>query len=203
MIKPNLRDMKKEATAHAIAEAAFALAMERGMNGFVVEDIVQRAGYSRRTFANYYSCKEEAVAMVAEPYHGVDEAIDCLDGMTTASNPVDALHGFTKLQLTTEYFGKMRTLVGLTKAHPTLLPYILIVHYKLQEAAQQVLHQLFPDRSPTYIRLLTSALTGAILPMFDGSMNVLLPGQPAQDDVDAVTFDDYMDVVFGHLRGGF
>ena len=38
------------------------LAVERGMDGFIVDDVVQQAGYSRRTFANYFSCKEEAVA---------------------------------------------------------------------------------------------------------------------------------------------
>ncbi|MFD0671003.1 TetR/AcrR family transcriptional regulator [Cohnella sp. GCM10027633] len=203
MIKPSLRDLKKEATAHALAEAAFELALERGMNGFVVEDVVQRAGYSRRTFANYFSCKEEAVAMVAEPFHGVDEAIDCLERMTGTTNPLDALHGFMMLQLTGEYFRKMRTLVGLAKSHQTLLPYILSVHYKMQEAARQVLDHLFPDRSPTYTRLLTCALTGAILPMFDGSMNVLLPGQPSEEGIGAVSFDAYMDTVFGHLRNGF
>lgn len=204
MIKPSLRDLKKEATAHALAEAAYALALERGMNGFVVEDVVQRAGYSRRTFANYFSCKEEAVAAVAEPFHGVDEAIDCLEGMTGGdATPLEALHRFVKLQLTAEYFRKMRDVVEIAKANPTLLPYVLSVHYKMQGAAQEVLNHLFPERSPAYTLLLTCALTGAILPMFDGSMNVLLPGQPSEEGIDAVSFDEYMDTVFERLRNGF
>src|SRR5690606_20653021 len=73
MDKPSLRAIKREATAQAIAEAAFALARERGLDGFVVDDIVQLAGFSRRTFANYYACKEEAVAMAVMTHHDVDE----------------------------------------------------------------------------------------------------------------------------------
>src|SRR5690554_2463187 len=62
MMEIGLRDQKKLATRKALAEAAFELAVERGADGFVVEDIVTKAGYSRRTFANYFSCKEEAIA---------------------------------------------------------------------------------------------------------------------------------------------
>lgn len=42
MIKQTLRDFKKEATEKALAEAAFELALEHGLDGFVVEDIVQK-----------------------------------------------------------------------------------------------------------------------------------------------------------------
>ncbi len=200
----NLRDMKKEATAHALAEAAFELAMERGLNGFVVEDVVQRAGYSRRTFANYYSCKEEAVAMAAEPFHDVEEACEMLERMPETATPLDALEQFTKLRLTSEYFRRIRMLVTIARAHPTLAPYILSVHFKLQLAAQAVLNSLFHERYPeAYIRLLTSALTGAIMPMFDGSVNVLLPGQLPEEAPDSIAFEAYMDNVFGYLRNGF
>ena len=67
-----MRDLKREATAQALAEAAFELTRERGLFGFVTADVVERAGYSRRTFANHFSCKEEAVAAVA--FGGVDDA---------------------------------------------------------------------------------------------------------------------------------
>lgn len=47
--KPTLRDKKKEATAYALSQSAFELALELGMDGFIVDDVVQKAGYSRRT----------------------------------------------------------------------------------------------------------------------------------------------------------
>lgn len=200
----NLRDLKKEATAHALAEAAFELALERGMNGFVVEDVVQKAGYSRRTFANYFSCKEEAVAVAAVPFDGVEEAIDLFEQIPDSSTPLDALERLMKLRLTAEYFRKIRKLVTLAKDNPTLAPYILSVHYKQIAGAQIVLNRLFPNRySPEYLQLLTGALTGVIMPMFDGSMNVLLPGQPPEEAPGALTFDAYMDQVFGYLKNGF
>ena len=57
-----LRETKPLETSHSAAQAAYELAMERGVDDFTIEDIVDRAGYSRRTFANHYSCKEEAIA---------------------------------------------------------------------------------------------------------------------------------------------
>ncbi len=72
----SLRDIKKEKTTNDLAEAAFELAIERGLDGFVVDDIVQRAGYSRRTFANYFSCKEEAVVTVALNQKGASKVAD-------------------------------------------------------------------------------------------------------------------------------
>ena len=67
MSENTLRDKKKQATRQALAEAAFNLALESGVDGFVVEDIVTKAGYSRRTFANYFTCKEEAIAAPVNP----------------------------------------------------------------------------------------------------------------------------------------
>ncbi|MEK3715313.1 TetR family transcriptional regulator [Paenibacillus sp. FSL R7-0333] len=65
MLKRNLRETKKEQTAQILADKAFELALEKGLDGYIIEDVVHRAGYSRRTFSNYYSCKEEALAKAA------------------------------------------------------------------------------------------------------------------------------------------
>lgn len=204
MTRPGLRNMKKEATAHALAEAAFELTLERGLNAFVVEDVVQRAGFSRRTFANYYSCKEEAVASVAVPFHGVEEGIETLDRIPSGTSPLEVMHQFMKLQLTGDYIRIMRRLSQLAKEYPTLEPYILSVHNQLQAVAQEVLAHLFQDRyPPTYIHLLTGALTGAVMPLYDGSLNVLLPGQELAEAPDAISFDQHMDTVFEYLRNGF
>jgi AcrR family transcriptional regulator len=204
MIKPSLRDMKKEATAHALAEAAFELALARGLHGFVVEDVVQLAGYSRRTFANHYSCKEEAIAMVAVPFHGVDEGTELLETMPDNIAPLDAMREFMKLQLTADYLRKMRELALLAKEYPTLEPYILNVHYKLQAMAQEVLNHLFNDRYPVWHAcLIAGALTGAIMPLCNGSLNVLLPGQSSEEVPGALSFEEYMDNVFEYLRKGF
>jgi AcrR family transcriptional regulator len=57
-----LRERKKLATKHALAVAARRLAVERGLENVRVEDIAGAVNVSRRTFTNYFACKEEAIA---------------------------------------------------------------------------------------------------------------------------------------------
>ena len=204
MNKHSLRDIKREATANGLADAAFALAMEKGLDGFVVEDVVQRAGYSRRTFANYYSCKEEAVAMAAVIFKGADEVEDWIGSLNEDMTPLDILYQLMKLQLTGEHFWKLRQLVTLSKHHKALEPYILSALRSLQITAQDVLSDLSRRRYPEgYTHLLVGAVYGAVLPLLDGSLNVLLPGESASEAPGAITFDHYLDTMFEYLRKGF
>ncbi|MFX3637011.1 MAG: TetR/AcrR family transcriptional regulator [Candidatus Pristimantibacillus sp.] len=202
MNKQSLRDIKREATAIALADAAFALALERGMDGFVVEDVVQRAGYSRRTFANHYSCKEEAIASAAVFFKGADEVKDWIEGLNEDISPLDILYHLLKMQLTTEHFLKLQQLISLSKQYPTLEPYILSGLRRLQKSAQNTLSELSHGRYPEgYTHLLVGAVYGAVLPLLDGNLNVLLPGQSAAEET--ITFDHYLDTMFDYLRNGF
>ena len=196
--------MKKEATAQALANAAFELAMERGLDGFVVEDVVQQAGYSRRTFANHFSCKEEAVAMGIVTFKGAEEIEEWLASLPASTQPLDMLYRLMKMQLTGEYLRKMHELVLLSKRYPTLEPYILSVLRHLQTAALETIQEWARDRYPEgYTHLLAGAVYGAMLPLFDGTLNVLLPGQSEKDYPGATSFEQYLDMTFGYLRHGF
>jgi AcrR family transcriptional regulator len=202
MDKQSLRDIKREATAQALADAAFELALERGLDGFVVEDVVQRANYSRRTFANHFSCKEEAVASVA--FTGIAEAEDLLADMPDSISLLDALHQLMRTQLTADMLWKVRELVSLSKRYPTLEPYILSILRRLQLAAQETLSGLSNGRYPDgYIHLLIGAVYGATFTIIDGSINVLLPGQSTTHTPGDMTFDQFLDTTFGYLRNGF
>jgi AcrR family transcriptional regulator len=57
-----LRERKKLHTRAALSRAALRLALEHGLENVRVDDIAAEAGVSRRTFANYFSNKEEAIA---------------------------------------------------------------------------------------------------------------------------------------------
>ena len=57
-----LRERKKLATKQALAWTAMQLAIERGLENVRVEDITDAVNVSRRTFTNYFSSKEEAIA---------------------------------------------------------------------------------------------------------------------------------------------
>jgi AcrR family transcriptional regulator len=60
-----LRERKKLATQEALAQAALRLAIEHGLENVRVEDITTAVNVSRRTFTNYFSSKEEAIASLS------------------------------------------------------------------------------------------------------------------------------------------
>ena len=61
---PSRRELNKAATRQAITAAALALLRSNGPGNFTVEDIADAAGISRRTFFNYFSSTEAAIAAV-------------------------------------------------------------------------------------------------------------------------------------------
>lgn len=205
--KLNLRDKKKEATAYALATAAFGLALEHGMDGFIVDDVVQKAGYSRRTFANYFSCKEEAVAAyfignIAAKEK--EEANITLAGQPPDATPLDVLYNLLKLQFTSEFLHKLRQFVSLANQYPSLEPYILNVFRHLQIIAQDTLEQFTRGRyADGYTHLLVGAVYGAFVPIMDGRLNVMLPGEQQSEDSNAMPFDQYLNSMFAYLRNGF
>ncbi|WP_201298159.1 alpha/beta fold hydrolase [Nocardia sp. CY41] len=73
-----LRERKKLATREALGFAALGLAVRRGLDNVLVEDIAAAAGVSPRTFNNYFTSKYEAVCSVA-----VDRARRIADHLRT------------------------------------------------------------------------------------------------------------------------
>ncbi|MBP2111601.1 TetR/AcrR family transcriptional regulator [Paenibacillus silagei] len=203
--KLNLRDKKKEATAYALAVAAFELALEHGMDGFIVDDVVQKAGYSRRTFANYFSCKEEAVAAYFIGIIAVQEKENNpLAALPSDATPLDALYNLLKLQFTSEFLHKLRQFVSLANQYPSLEPYILNVFRHLQITAQETLEQFTRGRyADGYTHLLVGAVYGAFVPILDGRLNVMLPGEQQSGESGAMPFEQYLNSMFAYLRNGF
>lgn len=202
--KLTLRDKKKEATAYALAEAAFELALVKGMDGFIVDDVVQQAGVSRRTFANYFSCKEEAVAAYFMSSASKEDQNMLLAGLSPDATPLDALYSLLKLQFTSDFLHKLRQFVSLANQYPTLEPYILSVFHRLQIAAQEVLERFTHGRyADGYTHLLAGAVYGAFVPILDGRLNVLLPGEAQDERSSAISFDHYLNSMFAYLNKGF
>lgn len=52
---------RQETTLRAIRQSAVRLAVDRGYDGFTMDDLAEAAGVSRRTVFNYVTSKEEAV----------------------------------------------------------------------------------------------------------------------------------------------
>jgi AcrR family transcriptional regulator len=122
---PGARAQKKLATRRALSAATQELAMERGLNGFTLEEVSAAAGVSARTFFNHFPSKEAAM-LAADPQH-IDEIADRLARRPLSEEPVRALAAAV-LDRLEERPADVRTYarqVELVRRHPELLPYRL------------------------------------------------------------------------------
>ncbi|MEV0649797.1 TetR/AcrR family transcriptional regulator [Phytomonospora sp. NPDC050363] len=92
-----LRERKKQATRQALGIAAMRLAVERGLENVLVDDIAEAAGVSPRTFNNYFSSKYEAICALA-----VDRALRTGDALR-ARPPAEPLWTALHAALLAEY----------------------------------------------------------------------------------------------------
>ena len=87
--RPGLRERKKLATKQALALAAMQLAVQRGLEHVRVEDITDEVNVSRRTFTNYFSNKEEAIASLNTARF--TQAVEALRGRPGRESLADSL----------------------------------------------------------------------------------------------------------------
>ncbi len=198
-----LREVKREATAHALARAAFDLARERGLDGFTIDDVVDRAGYSRRTFANHYAGKDEAVVAVA-----AEQVRHALDAVPDDDLPlVDWLQAVARQQLTGGLLVVLRELRVLAQAHPSLQPHLLEVQREIRETARAAVIARVDGRAGRiYAHLLVGAAYGALTCVLDGHLSVRLDEQvdpPGGDGEVPLTVDEFLATTFTYLRSGF
>lgn len=202
MAESSLRDKKKIATRKALAEAAFTLATERGVDGFVVEDIVSKAGYSRRTFANYFSCKEEAIAnsLSLDDYFQPEGQFEFSPKDHT---PLGTIEIFIRRSFTINKLKRLNQLISLSQTHPALRLYVTGALKEMQDfAASGISEEYGSDYPEEYYPILIGAVFGALLPVLDERFDVNLPDGEEQSET-SNEFNDYMDTVFTHLRKGF
>ncbi|MGI5156049.1 TetR/AcrR family transcriptional regulator [Microbispora sp. CA-102843] len=134
-----LRERKKAETRQAIHKASLRLAVERGLDHVTVDDIVEAANISRRTFSNYFGSKEDALL------YGEEERVRSLVRAVRERPAVEsgwqALRGAVREEL--EDVGEpdrewaVRT--SLTKRHPSLLARQLANHAALERELVQAI----------------------------------------------------------------
>ncbi|WP_448072537.1 TetR/AcrR family transcriptional regulator [Georgenia yuyongxinii] len=131
----SLRERKKQLTREAIAEAALALAVERGLGNVTVEEIARLAFVSPRTVSNYFSCKEEAVA--AAGCQDLDDLAEDLAARPAGESPADALRAVLLEYVASRTPEQLRVEVhklAVEREHPALRPY-WVAQYDSLEAS--------------------------------------------------------------------
>ena len=197
-----LREAKRRATAHALAQTAYDLALERGVDGFTIDDVVAGAGYSRRTFANHFSCKEEAIAGVA--LVRVRETLAAGPADEPGLSLLDWLMGMARIQLSGGLLPILRRLRDLADESPGLEPYLMDVHRKIRATALEAVSRRVGSAVPAvYPHILVGAVYGALMSMLDHGIELHLPDDPGPAPPGAVTLTDFLDTTFEHLRTGF
>lgn len=205
MTEIGLREAKREATAHALAQAAFELARERGVDGFTIDEVSARAGYSRRTFANHYAGKGEAIVAIA-----TEQVRHALDTIPDDDLPlVDWLHEVARRQLTGGLLTVLRELRILAADHPSLRPHLLEVQRQIRETAREAVIARLDDRaSRASAHLLVGAAYGALTCVLDGHISIRPDDAPTRTSAPGIgeaemTLDEFLDQTFTYLRTGF
>jgi AcrR family transcriptional regulator len=92
LVKPGLRERKKQQTREKIAQVALRLFAERGYDGTTLAEIAEAADISPRTIFAYFESKED-ILFCEEPslYHKLEQTLEQRPPGTTT---VDALREF-------------------------------------------------------------------------------------------------------------
>ncbi len=199
-MQESLREIKNRRTHRALAEAAFELAMEHGLDGFVIDDVASRAGYSRRTFANYFSGKEEAVA-AAVITEGIAGAVAELGPQSSGGSLLDLLERITRAQLDERTIERIVRLQELAQRYPTLRPYLLLTGEGLRESAAAVIRSHNPSDASLDTVLALHAWYGTLSALFTGGLEIVPEGEPRV--AGALTVAEFLDLAFSRLRSGF
>jgi AcrR family transcriptional regulator len=135
-----LRERKKDETRRAVHAAAVRLTAELGYEQVTVEAIAEAANVSRRTFSNYFSCKEEALLHGEHLYmRSLTQAVldrpadeDAWSALRSAVRGV-----YNRWGRPTDREGWARA--KLARKHPALLARLLANHAALARDLEQAL----------------------------------------------------------------
>ena len=111
--KQRARQLKRQ----AIADAAVRLALDGGLEAATVDAVSEAANISRRTFFNYFSAKEDALALA--PSVPVDEVVAFVSDAPAGEPAVRTMRALAKH--VAESFTPTRDQAVLWRRHPQLL----------------------------------------------------------------------------------
>lgn len=209
-----LREAKKRATARELAVAAYTLVRERGYDAVTIDDIAADAGYSRRTFANHYAGKPEAVVDGFLAHAAVLTDLDETHVPTSFDDVIDASEAYVLGIINGPVLDDVRALAIVAHEHRVLES---TAHARMQAyraaLAQDALGERFGSvRVHLFVGAVIGLLSGALhVVVADGVENLgcLGPGADPAPVPPAVTpelraqLSELVAEAFTHLRHGF
>lgn len=127
-----------------------------------MDDIVAEAEVSRRTFSNYYPCKEAAVAAVV--VHSLESALAEWDPSESA-NVLDLARQLVEHQLKAGALTRLTEVAALASQYPQLVPFVRGAQWQVWSAVgDRVLEAVpKPDSDDVEaVRLVVGALFGIV-----------------------------------------
>ncbi len=160
-----LRERKKLATRQALGAAAMRLAIARGLDNVLVEDIAAAANVSTRTFNNYFASKYEAIcALMLDRSYRIGEELrarppeeSLWDAVTGA---VLAVYSETSMAPDPEVIAGIRLVTSSPVLRGEYLKALAIAQYELAEAIAA--RPGGPAAGPFFTRGLAGAVSTAV-----------------------------------------
>ncbi|SDS42527.1 acyl-CoA-like ligand-binding transcription factor [Agrococcus carbonis] len=163
--RPGLRERKKALTHRTIADAAFDLTIEHGLEGVTIDQIADRAFVSPRTVSNYFTSKEAAIIAArnnapVELLHGLEERpADETPLRSLRSVMTTAIRAWGKEQLEA-----LKAKEELIMRYPALLPHRMAQYDELEDAIRIAIAERTGTDAETapYPRLIAGAASTAV-----------------------------------------
>ncbi len=169
-----LRERKKMATRKALGMAAMRLAMDRGLDNVLVEDIAESVGVSTRTFNNYFSSKYEAICAL-----GFDRAMRIGSALRerpadealweAITNAVMSEYGAADQAPDEEWIAGIRLVTSTPALHGEYLKVQAMTQYSMAEAIA-IRTGTRPEAS-MFPRILAASVTAAVQGAMDRWMH--------------------------------
>ncbi len=201
---PSLRELKRRATSRHLAAAAYELAREVGLDAFTIDDVAARAGYARRTFANHFSCKQEAVVDGFFAHLGLPLALDEVGtaGLTGVGDVIDLSERVVAGMFTPERLGEIHAFGRLVEDSAPVRPYVLDGLHRLRSSGRLAdLSELVSDETQM---LLFGATLGIVATVLETVMRQAdCAADAAPQDLDLTATAATLQRAFDLLRHGF
>lgn len=160
-----LRERKKQLTRRTIADAAFQLTAERGLDHVTIDQIAERAFVSPRTVSNYFTSKEAAI--VAASNNAPVELLVGLDERPADEPPLQSLHAVLTDALrgwSAEQLEALRAKEQMVDRYPALVPHRMAQYDELESLIRTSIAERSgaDPETDAFSRLIAGAATAAV-----------------------------------------